>query len=443
MARPHARRALTPSTEITKAVLAEGPPVSDTERFTRSPLSELPFYYGWLIIVICFVCSTVTFGTIYSFSVFLDPILSEFGRSYANTSVIFSVQSVVTFGSGAALGITIDRYGVRRLMVVGCGLVVAGLLSASVSTSFWAVGLAYGVVVAAGLGVVFVISYATPARWFTRRRGLATAIATAGAGVGIVVIPPAVSALLPVVGWRGAYASLAGLFILVLGLALLVLADRPRDVAGASTGRVDEPASSADMVLSEQVRAVWRVSRSVSFLLVFLGLIFSFAPAYVMLVHVVEHAQVVGLSRDAGVLAVSVLGGMNVVGKFLIGPLADRVGSAQALAVCAVCTGTSAFSATVVASPRALLVVAALMGIGFGGVGALIATVIAELFGTLNINALFGLVSLSFAITGSLAPYTAAYLYDALGSFVPAFVGGGALSGVAVGVFVSVAYLSD
>jgi OFA family oxalate/formate antiporter-like MFS transporter len=425
-------------TEITKSVLPHLPDVFGIERSLRSRLATLPVYYGWFVVTVCFVCSTITFGTIYSFSVFLDPILSEFGRSYANTSAIFSIQSIVTFGSGAVLGITIDRYGVRSSMAVGGGLAVVGLLVASTSTSFLGVVGAYGIVVAAGLGVVFVISYATPPRWFDRRRGVATAIAASGAGVGILVGPSTVSVLLPHVGWRGAYAVLAGVFFVVIVVSLVVLADGPHDIDSVSASRIGEPDGESGAGLLEQIRLVGRAAQSPSFLLVFLGLVCAFSPAYVMLVHLVEHATDVGFSRSTGVLALSVVGGMNVVGKFLVGPLADGIGTVRTLALCAVSIGTGALLVPLAGVPLALITVVALMGVGYGGMGALISPVIAELFGTLNINALFGLVALSFAITGSVAPYVAALIFDATGSFIPAFIAGGVLGWVAVGVFVVV-----
>lgn len=400
----------------------------------RGRLTALPVYYGWLVASVCFVCSLLTFGTVYSFGVLLDPILTDFDRSYGGTSAMFSVQSVVTFGSAALLGIVIDRHGVQRLMAVGTALVVGGLLLASRAQTFPMVVAAYGIVSAAGFGTIFVISYATPSRWFTRHRGLATAFATSGTGIGIVVVPPVVSTLLPRIGWRGGYVTLAGSFLVVYSVAWVVLEDRPGDV-GALAKDVERPAESRS--LRERVRAVCRIGWSPSFILLFTAVLFAFAPAYVMLVHAVEHTSQAGIGRGVGIVAISLMGGMNVVGKFVVGPLADRAGTLRTMALCAMCTGTGGIATPLVGEPWTFLGITALLGFGYGGMGALLSPAIAEMFGTLNINALFGLVATSFAITGSVVPYLSGAGFDVVGTFTPAFLIAGGAGWAAVGLFLA------
>lgn len=56
---------------------------------------------------------------------------TEFYGSHAGTFVIFSVQSVVTFGGRTILGFVVDRYGTRPLLVMATALVGVGLLAVS------------------------------------------------------------------------------------------------------------------------------------------------------------------------------------------------------------------------------------------------------------------------------------------------------------------------
>jgi OFA family oxalate/formate antiporter-like MFS transporter len=66
-------------------------------------------------------------------------------------------------------------------------------------------------------------------------------------------------------------------------------------------------------------------------------------------------------------------------------------------------------------------------GLGYGGSIALLSPMLADLFGTGNINALLGVTSAAFAIAGSVAPFLAGLSYDVYGSFVPGFLGGAIL----------------
>jgi len=405
------------------------------ERAIRVRLTALPVYYGWVVVAVCFACSLGIFGAVYSFGVLFDPIVNEFGRSYGGTSVIFSVQSVVTFGSAALLGVGVDRYGVRQLMPVATVLSVSGLVLAGLAPSFLVVVVAYSVVAATGFGIVFVIAYSTTTQWFTERRGFATALATSGTGFGIVLVPPVISALVPHVGWRGGYFALAAGLGTVFFVAIMLLDDSPHDVEGVSTARADPAPRRRTTAFGEQLGTVLRAGRSPPFVLLFVGLLLALAPAYVMLVHGVEHATEAGVGRTVGVVAISTLGGMNVVGKFLVGPLADRVGTLRALSMCAVSTGVGGLAMSQVDAVGPFLAVTAFMGVGYGGIGALLSPAVAEMFGTLDVNALFGLVSLSLAITGSVVPYVAGVGFDAFGTFGPSFLVGGVTAWTAVALF--------
>lgn len=397
----------------------------------RHRLDGLDIYYGWIIVGACFLVGIITWGTLWSFGVFFGHIVDEFGLSHANTSVIFSLQSIVTFTGAAILGLGIDRYGARRLLLVAAGLVVAGLVGVSQLPSFLAVTLSYGILAALGFGIAFVVSYVAPVRWFDRRRGLATGIATAGAGVGIVVIPPVAEAVIGRVGWRIAYASLTLAFLAAFVLAAIVFADRPRDLGIDSSLEFSDETESTDPITGEwrsQIDAITDVVQSPAFGMVFLAYICLSAPMIVLLVNVVEYTSAVGLGRGVGVLAISVLGAMNVVGKFAGGPVVDRVGPAPTVAASGGFQAVGLAILLVVQSGVGALIAAIVFGFGWGIWIGFLSPLLADLFGTLNINALFGTAAVAFAVSGSIAPYLAGLGVDHFGTFRPVFMAAGVLA---------------
>ncbi|MEF8778878.1 MAG: hypothetical protein V5A36_08200, partial [Natronomonas sp.] len=109
----------------------------------RSLLLDSGVYYGWFVAVGCFFLTFMTFGTIYSYTVFFGPILETFDESHANTSIVFSLMSLVAFGGAAILGFAIDRYGVRKLLVVAGVLLTSGLVAAGVVPSLIGVIIGY------------------------------------------------------------------------------------------------------------------------------------------------------------------------------------------------------------------------------------------------------------------------------------------------------------
>jgi len=389
-------------------------------------------YYGWVVVAACFLGALAAFGTMYSFSVFFGKIAAEFQQTTANTSAIFSLQTFVTFAGAGIVGFSIDRVGVRRLMGLAAVLVGLGLLGASQLPSLLGVVFAYSVVAGAGFAIVIPISFATVPRWFGRRAGLANGIATTGTGVGIVLAPPFANTLIEAFGWRQAYLGFTMAIVGSLGLAALLLADGP-DAIGADTGgeitgdhAIDDPSTTA----GPSVREV--VTRP-AFGIVFLAVLLAYVPAYVVLVFLVEFAETTGIGRTTGVLAVSIIGGVSILGRNGAGIASDRFGRASILAGCATLTGLTTAAFVFAPGPTALLVIAVAFGLGYGGMSPLVAPLLADLFGTSNVYTLFGVTAAAWAISGSMTPYLSGLGFDVLGSYVPVYALGGIL-GVLAGV---------
>lgn len=100
-------------------------------------------YYGW-VGAACFASGVAAFGMMYSLGVFFWHIATTIDQSARSTSLIFSLQSVVTYTGAAVVGLYVDRVGVRRLLVVTIVFVGSGLYGASQLRSLWGVTLAYG-----------------------------------------------------------------------------------------------------------------------------------------------------------------------------------------------------------------------------------------------------------------------------------------------------------
>lgn len=405
----------------------------------RPRLATGPLYYGWIVVGACFLISVITWGTIWSFGVFFGYLVDEFGLSHANTSIIFSLQSFITFAGAAVLGFVIDRYGAQHLLVLAAGLIIVGLFGISQLASFAGVLVSYGLVVAAGFAIEGVIEKSTPTRWFDRRRGLATGIAGAGAGIGIVIFPPVVEGLIQEVGWREAYGSLILAFLASYVVAAVFISDRPTDLGLEPSDEFPAgmpEAGSASGDWRSQVDDVITIARQPAFSLVFVATLFFTAALFTLLVSIVEFTTNLGIGREIGVLAISVIGGMNVVGKVVGGAISDRVGRPIAYASSGLFIGLGLALLLGVSDPTGVLAAAVIFGFGWGVQIGLMAPTVADLFGTLSINALVGLVLGTVAVSGSLAPYLTGLTFDVFGTYRPAFFGAAVVSVIGGGLVV-------
>lgn len=385
-------------------------------------------YYGWVIAVACFLGSLAVFGLSYSFGVFADRLAADFAASRARVSTVFGVHTFVLYVGAPLAGGVVDRYGPRRTLLAGAAMLGVGLVGASRAGSLLSFGVAYGLMVALGLSIVYVVAYASVPRWFQRRRGTANGIATSGLGAGLLVVPPAASALLDVVGWRGAYLVLAvALVVLVLVVAALFVRG-PEAVGADPTVEFPEGRPGRDALTArERATRAWSVVRSRPFLLVLFGWGCVYATLYVVLAHLVFHVTDVGMARWVGVWAIGTIGVVTSVSRLVVGRLSDRVGRVRTFVACSACMGLTVAALSVATVPAAVFAVVVAFGVGYGGNGALLSPLVADLFGETDIATLYGATSLAFGAAGLLAPPLAGAAQEALGTYDPVFLAVGAL----------------
>jgi MFS transporter, OFA family, oxalate/formate antiporter len=108
----------------------------------------LRLFYGWFVVAAAFAVTFVGFGSAYTFSAFVGPLQKDFAASRAAVSLVFSLAGFLYFGLGIISGPLADRWGSRRLAVIGMLLTGIGLASASAARSLTEVYVAYGLGVA-------------------------------------------------------------------------------------------------------------------------------------------------------------------------------------------------------------------------------------------------------------------------------------------------------
>lgn len=384
-------------------------------------------YYGWVIVFACMLASIAVFGTTYAFGVFYDALLDEFAVSRTVLAVVFGLQTALIYVTGVAAGQCINRYGQRRTVAVSGGLLVLGLVWTALARSYLELLVGFGIVAAVGMGGLYVVGYASVPLWFERRRGAATGIASAGLGVGLVVVPPSANALITAVGWRGAMVAIAAAVCILSVVISLLFADEPADVGADSRVEFDSdeaPVTATDVVGAGpgRIRAVVTSSR---FLLVFAGWTLVFSPLYVLLSHVVLYADNAGFGRSVGVLSITVIGGATTVARLGVGTLSDWAGRTRTFVVCGAVMGLAAIGLAVAPASAALLAAVAVFGVGYGGCGGLLGALVADLFGDTDLNTLFALMSLSLGVAGIAAPPLAGFVFESVGGYAVAFVGFG------------------
>lgn len=395
-----------------------------------------PFFYGYVIVAICFFNMVLMRGILASFSVFNIAFLATFPWSRATTASIASVNGLVYSFASPLVGWAYDRLGPRILMPLGCASIGIGLMLSGASTSWWHLCVFYGVFVGLGIGCIgFVSNTALLSRWFRRRRATAMGFATMGLGVGILLVP-GVQVLIERFGWRAAMVLLGATVLVALApLNAVFQRGRPEDIGqlpdgapmraaddapAAGEGPRERPASRHDWTLREALA-------SFPFWAIALGHLALGTGLSLMYTHAVAHLVHVGLDDLAAASAFSMVGLARIPGTAVWGLASDRLGRDRAYGVGTLVTvaGVGMLMALSAEAPAWWFVAFAILyGVGHSAGNPTFGSTITDIFGGKDVGKILGWLEITFGIGVAFGPWFGGYAYDVAGSYQIAWIVG-------------------
>jgi MFS family permease len=371
-------------------------------------------FYGWFVVAAAFTVMFVGFGAAYSFSAFLVSMQHDFAASRGSVSLVFSFAGFLYFGLGVVTGPLADRWGARRLAVLGMLLTAAGLAAASAARSLTEVYAAYGLGVGLGIGCSYTPVVGAVQRWFLRRRGFASGIAVSGIGVGTLVVPPVASLMIASFGWRETY-LIFGIFALVIGGGLALLIEDDPAVRGlAPDGDRLQPGTRPDAAPG---MALGKAVMSRRFIGLYAACFICSFGLFVPFVHLVPYAIGHGAAPTSAVLLVGAIGVGSTAGRFLLGSLADKLGRPLSFLLMFVGMGLSFVIWLFSESLWPLAIFALVYGVFYGGFVALAPSVLVDYFGARNASSLVGIAYTSVAIGTLIGPSAVGFAFDVSHSY--------------------------
>ena len=336
---------------------------------------------------------------------YYDFMVQQFGWTRAQvTSGNALSKLVVGPVFGFIAGWVIDRFGPRRVMMVGILLAGAALVGLGwIST----LGMFYFFYFLNALGYVCggpLPNQVLLSRWFDQARGKAMGIAYIGIGLGGATVPWISHLLVQQFGWQAALRWLGLLIVAAsLPLAFLVpeaapLTDRQRQTGGPQELRDAFKTGAFYLLTLGSMCSIAAVSGTQQNLKLLLSLDRHYTQG--------EAAQVLSL-----VLAFS------IVGRLLMGWLADRFSKKYVML----------FTYALVAAGIPFLflghtslirsVSAAVFGVGLGGDYMIIPLMAAEIFGVRILGRLLGVILTAGGVAEAVSPWLTGHLRDATGSY--------------------------
>ena len=393
-----------------------------------------PFFYGYVIVALCFLNLVVVGGLMAGFSVFNVALLEAFRWSRATTATIASVNGIVYSAMAPVAGWAFDRLGPRVIMPLGVGLVGTGLVLASGSQSLWQFYLCYGLLAGFGIGCIdFVGTTAVLAHWFRRRRATAIGFAAMGLGVGIVIVP-GVQILITGYGWRGAMMLLGGAILVThVPLNAMLQRRRPEDIGQLPDGdSIEAPDRGAAAVARPSSRPAghrdWTLRQTVSsfpFWCIAVGHLAVGAGITLVYTHAVAHLIHAGLGKLAAASVFGLVGVVRFPGTAIWGYASGRIGRERALRLATLMGMAGVGLLMVLGSetpPWWSVAFAVLYGLGHSASNPVYASTIADIFWGRNVAMIVGLLEVTFGLGAALGTWFGGFAYDMTGSYQYAWI---------------------
>lgn len=426
---------------------ASGPP-SQTTIQPASRLARFPIYYGWVVLLVAFITMGIGANVRVAFSLLFPPILAEFGWERGETAAIFSMGFLASLVFSPFAGVLIDRYGVGKVVAVGCLLSAGGLVLSTEVTTIVELAVTLGCMMVGGSVMLAYVthSYFLP-YWFVRKRGLAIGLAFSGVGIGAILMFPWLQDIIGADGWRRACYAMAILLVAVaLPLNLLLQRRHPHDIGlqpdgDNRPGRAARKPAADNVVDADWVNRDWTLktaARTSRFWWLVICYVSGMYAWYAILVHQTKYLTEIGISPSAAAVALGMVGLTGVVSQIVIGTLSDRIGREWGWSIA--CGGFAVCYVILLILPYApslslvYLMVLTQGLIGYGA-SAVFPTLPAELFHSRNYGQIFGIFGAFSGFGAALGPWATGELFDLTGSYQVGFIvalGASLLSIVAV-----------
>jgi len=375
-------------------------------------------FYGWWIVLATSVITLYVGGIIFfGFTAFIEPILKEFGWSYTQISLATSIQQLEMGLLAPLFGFLADRFGARKVILMGVIVIGSGLLFLSRTQSLI---MYYGAMLILGFGTG-TCSIAVPAtalaHWFKKKAGVAMGIMNSGFGASGLLIPLIVW-MIDTYGWRTTLAVFGwGTWFLGIPMSMIVR-DKPEPYGYLPDGASEEAEeSSPELPLPENETTFREAVVHRSFVYLNIIEVIRMMVLFAVILHIMPYLGSLGIPRRTAGLMVGALHLVSIIGRFGFGWLGDIWDKRYAIAWSFFLMAVGMLAFCYVQAKWVMYLFILLFSIGFGGGLTLRASILREYFGRSYFGKLIGIQFLSGSVGGMAGPTLAGWAFDTLGSY--------------------------
>lgn len=347
-----------------------------------------------------------------SFGIFMTPISEYFHTGREFFSFAIALQNLLFGVFQPFVGMAADRWGAKRIIILGAVSYAAGLYLTSIAVVPSMMYLSLGVLIGFGLSatsyviILGAIAKVVPAHHAAKAFGLTTAAGS----FGMFAMIPGAQTLLSISDWQGAMQIFAVLCSFMMIFALFINTAKQET---SEQNHLHDDMQTIKEALKEAFshKGYW---------LIHIG--FFVCGFHVMFIatHLPSYVLDKSLPASTAAMALAYVGIFNIIGSYFWGAMADRYSKRYVMSVLYL-VRTLVISAFVIFPTTELTAIIFGAAIGFCWLGTVPITsgLVRQIFGARYLSTLYGLVFFSHQIGSFLGAWVGGIVYDYYGSYDP------------------------
>lgn len=393
---------------------------------------EKKSFFGWPLVVVLGLMYFMSSGFVLATAQIVNPMMLQDPSMGLTGTVLGAGFSLFVLMQGLPsplVGQLVAKKGAKFTMAVGgVIMLVAALAMIFVVKSAILYFIFFGVILSVSTIMVGQISVqSTVGEWFVAKRGVAMAVTMGIGGLASFAAPLVVNNIIGASGgaWQSGWYLIAVFAVISIPLALLVVKNKPADIGQVPDGSTDAAAGGAKKPLKvykntgqiEYRQAI----RSPYFWLIAVGSAGGFCAFSLATSQGIIHFTSLGFDTGTIVGAAAVMGIASIIGKLVIGLLADTIEPIRIIGAALVVIVIGIVCAAMATNAAMIYVYYICTGLGFGSIATNLPTTVANYFGLTAYPKNLSTTMLTTTIISSIIPIMAGALYDATGFATTAF----------------------
>lgn len=360
-------------------------------------------------------------GTIYTWSLFNQPLVNKFDWELSSVAITFSITSFALAFATLFAGRLQEKWGIRKLIALSGFILGLGLILTSQVSSLLMLYLLAGIVVGFADGTAYITSLSNLIKWFPNRKGLISGVSVSAYGLGSLIFKYINTALINHIGISQTffYWGIIVMVMVVGGSLLLreaIIEETPMNTENTQNKR--------DYTVKEML-----VTKEAYLLFI---MFFTACMSGLYLISIVKDigVQLADLNVAAAANAVAMIAIFNTVGRLILGSLSDKVSRLKVIASTFLITAIAVLILSFVQLNYGIFFACvAAIAFCFGGNITIFPAIVGDFFGLKNHSKNYGIVYQGFGL-GALA-----------GSFIAAFLGGFKPTFIIIGILCVLSFI--